>query len=154
MRWRAENARLGSQARLPTKQTNCWNHEITKSRKLAAEWLEAAAGRFYCFALTGEVSEALLSSVLFGEQRCTQLVIDCFSCAGFLKPLEMSQGVQPLTRLVSRVCRYVSVPLQHHSDEVGGTMALGALEARSFRASRSSRAACPRWVRCSGGYTI
>ena len=33
-------------------------------------------------------------------------------------------------------------------------MALGALEARSFRASRTSRAACPRWVRCSGGYTI
>ena len=61
----------GSQARLPTKQTNCWNYEITKARKLAVEWPEAAAGRFDCFALIGELSEALLSSVLFGEQRCT-----------------------------------------------------------------------------------
>ena len=33
-------------------------------------------------------------------------------------------------------------------------MALGALEARSFTASRTSRAACLRWVRSSGGVWI
>ena len=69
---------------------------ITRPRKLGkldTEWLEAAAVRVYCFALTGEVPEALLLSVLFGEQSRTRLVIDC---ARFLKPLEISRGVQPL----------------------------------------------------------
>ena len=44
----------------PPNKTICWNYEITRTWKLAAQWLEAAAVRFYCFELAGGVSESFV----------------------------------------------------------------------------------------------